>query len=664
MTVQAHRAFMSDPAGMGYLQAMLLPLLALCLQDPAPTVTPRYLPGREGAGLSLPSEEPVFQFAVFGDRTGGPDEGVKILAQAVDEVNLVQPDLVMTVGDLIQGYNTTEPWLAQMTEFRAIMDKLLCPWFPVAGNHDVYWRGPDRPALEHETNYEEHFGPLWYAFRHKHCWFLVLYTDEGNPETGERNFNKPESQRMSPEQFAWLDQTLKGTGEADHVFVFLHHPRWIGRGYGDDWERVHQRLADAGNVDAVFAGHVHRMRYDGPRDGIEYFTLATVGGHQSGLVPEAGFLHHYYLVTVRAGGISVGSYPVGSAQDPRRITGEVSNHCAALAENLIPQVAGVVPFVPSRGASGETTLTWTNPLPRPVEITWSAAPGDRRWQILPEHVHGKVEPGATWTQAFRVLRGAGAVDAAFQVPALEIGADYLGEDLRVTLPVQRMDWPLDISAMPAPAPVEGEERVLALDGESGCLKIPSDQVQLPDGPLTIEAWMRADEFGQRVGLATKTESSEYGIFVSGGQAGFSIHLDGAYAEVQSAPGALVVDRWQHVAGVFDGSELRLYVDGALVASRPASGVRTLNRLPLVVGGDVGRSGGAGSLFAGEIDEFRLSTVARYAGERVEVPRRLTDDAKTTVLMHFDGQVGSWVFGSGLGWLGLEPGAGVGVTAGR
>ena len=73
----------------------------------------------------------------------------------------------MTVGDLIQGYNTTEPWLEQMHEYRETMNGLLCPWFPVAGNHDIYWRGPDRPAEEHEQRYEQHFGPLWYAFDHK-----------------------------------------------------------------------------------------------------------------------------------------------------------------------------------------------------------------------------------------------------------------------------------------------------------------------------------------------------------------------------------------------------------------------------------------------------------------------------------------------------------------
>src|SRR5262245_45196165 len=39
--------------------------------------------------LKLPKEDDAFGFVVFGDRTGGPPEGMKILEQAVADTNLL-----------------------------------------------------------------------------------------------------------------------------------------------------------------------------------------------------------------------------------------------------------------------------------------------------------------------------------------------------------------------------------------------------------------------------------------------------------------------------------------------------------------------------------------------------------------------------------------------
>ena len=39
--------------------------------------------------LPLPNEKDAFSFIVYGDRTGGPDDGVSILADAVRDTNLL-----------------------------------------------------------------------------------------------------------------------------------------------------------------------------------------------------------------------------------------------------------------------------------------------------------------------------------------------------------------------------------------------------------------------------------------------------------------------------------------------------------------------------------------------------------------------------------------------
>ena len=605
----------------------------------------RFLTNREsGVTLPLPKDEDAFTFAVYGDRTGGPAEGIHVLAQAVEDTNLFAPDLVMTVGDLIQGYNQTPAWMAQMLQFKGVMGALDMPWFPVAGNHDIYWRGNGRPEGEHETNYEQHFGPLWYAFEHQNCWFVVLFSDEGDPKTGERTFHRPESQSMSPEQFAWLQDTLKRTQGAEHVFVFLHHPRWIGGGYGSDWDRVHHELAAAGNVSAVFAGHIHLMRYDGVRDGIEYFTLATVGGHQSGDVPEAGFLHEFHMVTVRGDDLAISVVPVGAVLDPREITAEVSDDVRTLSRDVRPRAQVDLLFDPTEGAAFEVPMELTNPTSRTIEVSSWLQSADWRWRSGSEHVHMTIEPGATAIWTFHLDRPAHTLDDDFAMPELHWQIDYLAEHQRISSPERTAVLELVLTAYPETGvaldtPVRRQG--MRFDG-SDSLSIASERLRLHDGPFTVETWMKADKFHERQGLINKTESSGYGFFISGGVPAFMVHSGRGYDVVEADGPILKQDTWHHLAGVFTGAEVLLYVDGQLIGRRASRGARRANDLPLIVGADVDGSGNPTGHFVGVLDELRISNIARYTGDSFEPGDTYAIDEHTVLQLPLDGQRGPWV----------------------
>ncbi|MCB9840176.1 MAG: metallophosphoesterase [Phycisphaeraceae bacterium] len=595
----------------------------------------RFTTNRDGAPLVLPTEQDAFTFVVFGDRTGGPVEGVSVLADAVRDTNLLEPDLVMTVGDLINGYNQTPEWMEQMHEFKGIMSSLLCPWFPVAGNHDIYWRGTNRPDEEHEGHYEMHFGPLWYAFEHKDCWFIALYSDEANPDTGERDFNRPENHRMSQEQFDWLASVLDRAKDARHVFVFLHHPRWIGGQYGDQWERVHQLLVSAGNVRAVFAGHIHRMRYD-QRDGIEYVTLATVGGGQNGTVPQTGWLHQIHVVTVRDSQIALAAIPVGQVMDVREITAAMADECARL-RNTPPAFASTLEMSDTGAVRGELRATVRNTASRPIDVTVMPDSDDSRWHITPDHNHATIRPGAEREFTFAVHRNENTADADLRFPTLLLQQEYLAEGFRYQIPETTTDIPIRVN-LPEPSIAAGApEHALRLDGDAW-IEINARRASPPASAgqaLTIEGWLNADSFAPRTGLLAKTENSEYGIFVSAGIANFSVHIDGAYLDIR-AQDPLPTAQWHHVAGVYDGREARLYVNGHLVASGVREGRRTTNSFPLMIGADVNSQGRMTSPFTGWLDGVRLSTAARYTADFT--PDRRPDPEPTDLLLlNFDPQ---------------------------
>jgi hypothetical protein len=96
------------------------------------------LPGAKPRTSAEFQNDPAeFQFVVIGDRTGGANvQGTFQLA--VGQLNLLQPEFVINVGDIIEGYSDDKAELnAEWDEVDAMPGELKMPFFRTVGNHDI-----------------------------------------------------------------------------------------------------------------------------------------------------------------------------------------------------------------------------------------------------------------------------------------------------------------------------------------------------------------------------------------------------------------------------------------------------------------------------------------------------------------------------------------------
>jgi Concanavalin A-like lectin/glucanases superfamily len=147
------------------------------------------------------------------------------------------------------------------------------------------------------------------------------------------------------------------------------------------------------------------------------------------------------------------------------------------------------------------------------------------------------------------------------------------------------------------------------------------------------------------------EATEYGAEDEHFYIGSTDDL-GAYAFPVNYPheligGTVPLNSWVDVAYVYNGSEESLYLDGNLLASRPAAitlgppypqngDLSYSNDGGTVTIGAIYRDGGVVPPFIGNILSLRISDVARYSGDSYTPSMSdFTDDSSTILLYDFD-----------------------------
>ena len=165
----------------------------------------------------------------------------------------------------------------------------------------------------------------------------------------------------------------------------------------------------------------------------------------------------------------------------------------------------------------------------------------------------------------------------------------------------------------SPTWIAGQEgTALSLDGLDD--RITTDHFYLAN--VTVEVVMRKPAVlgDQHIVSKQAVDPSDrtylLGLMNGGADIGFGGHANDGFA---LAPSSLIPDDvWVHVAGTYDGTDFRLYVNGVEVASSAAAtpGDLVAHDSPLTVGADES----AGQLFAGDIDMVRISGYALQPAE--------------------------------------------------
>ena len=111
-----------------------------------------------------------FTFAIFSDLTGGERE--RIFEVTVAQLNLLRPELIVNVGDLIDGgTNDVADLNQQWDSFDKRASRARAPVFYAGGNHDL------TGEVLREV-WEERIGPRYYHFIYKNVLFLILDTED------------------------------------------------------------------------------------------------------------------------------------------------------------------------------------------------------------------------------------------------------------------------------------------------------------------------------------------------------------------------------------------------------------------------------------------------------------------------------------------------------
>jgi hypothetical protein len=279
-----------------------------------------------------------FQFAVISDIQGGNRPG--IFEKAVEKINLMNPEFVLSIGDLIDGYTDDEHVVdKQWKTFEKQIAPLGMRFFFVPGNHDLSNNMMTK-------KWEDRFGRSYYHFVYRNVLFLCLNSEDPLPNN------------ISSAQIEYMAKALNDHKDVRWTMVFMHQPMWLSENAG--WKQVEAMLVERPHT--VLAGHRHSYaKY--VRYGQSYIRLATTGAISDLAGYRYGSFDHITWVTMTEKGPLIANLDINGIMDEDIVTEEI----AALLVDRWDKTGEVV-SEKRLFESGTTKVALENPLSLPLKV--------------------------------------------------------------------------------------------------------------------------------------------------------------------------------------------------------------------------------------------------------------------------------------------------------
>jgi hypothetical protein len=139
----------------------------------------------------------------------------------------------------------------------------------------------------------------------------------------------------------------------------------------------------------------------------------------------------------------------------------------------------------------------------------------------------------------------------------------------------------------------------------------NNRVEVTDNPslnltagVTIEGWLRMDTRTSYSVITMKSQpvtfAGGYGLVANVDNTSYQFYMDGWGSGLVETTTTINTGVWYHIAGIYDGSQVKIYVNGVLNATLNYSGPVNTSAENLFIGGDPG-----GYNFIGAIDNLRI-----------------------------------------------------------